>query len=206
MPLRAFAVLAAMLVVRVPADVAAQEPPEGTVEVVLSTTMGDIVLSLFPDKAPKTVANFLAYVDGGYYDGGTFYRVVRHDNDNGNPKIRVIQGGAAMDGSPPFPPVAHETTDETGILHLDATVSMARGDPGTATHAIFITIGAQPALDAGEARNADRQGFAAFGRVIEGMEVVRAINAITATADTEGPYMKGQILADPVVINGARRR
>lgn len=178
-----------------------------TIEVIMETGHGDIEISLYPERAPVTVANFLKYVDGGHYDGGSIYRVVRLDNDNGAPKIEVIQGGANIDdGDEPFPPVDHETTDRTGILHTDGTISMARLDPGTATHAFFITIGAQPSLDFGGTRNIDGLGFAAFGRVTEGMAIIKEINALEAIAPVNDDYVAGQILDPPVVISRVRRK
>lgn len=180
---------------------------ESAIDVVMETDRGAITLALYPDRAPVTVANFLKYVDGRLYDGGTIYRVVRYDNDNGSPKIQVIQGGANLaDDQEPIPPIEHESTELTGILHLDATISMARGDPGTATHAFFITVGAQPGLDAGAARNPDMFGFAAFGRVTDGMDVVRMINLLEATAEVDDTYVAGQILDPPVMILSARRQ
>ena len=104
---------------------------EEVVNVLLRCEEGSIAMELYPEKAPKTVANFLAYVDGGYYSGGSFYRVVRPDNDNGSPKISVIQGGAnASEDDPPFPPVELERTNETGISNKAGTIAMARGGTG----------------------------------------------------------------------------
>lgn len=176
------------------------------VAVTLRTTMGDIELELYPDRAPVTVGNFLAYLDAGHFDGGSFYRVVRVDNDNGDPKIEVIQGGASPAGRGAFPPIAHESTDETALRHQDGTVSMARGGVGTATSEFFICVGDQPGLDYGASRNADLQGFAAFGQVTSGMDVVRAINAIRGTTTGDTGYTGGQMLGEPVLIVEAVRR
>ena len=180
--------------------------PAASVAVTLRTAMGDIELELYPDRAPVTVGNFLAYVDAGHFDGGGFYRVVRFDNDNGDPKIEVIQGGASPAGRGAFPPIAHESTEETGLLHRDGTISMARGGVGTATSEFFICVGDQPGLDHGAARNADLQGFAAFGLVTSGMDVVRAINRIRATTTGDTGYTGGQMLDEPVRIVEAVRR
>lgn len=175
-------------------------------KVLLRTEEGTIELELFPERAPKTVANFLAYVNGGYYSGGSFYRVVRPDNDNGSPKITVIQGGAnASEDDPPFPPVELERTNETGISNGAGTIAMARGGPNSATHAVFINVTDNPGLDYGQERNADGQGFAAFGRVTSGMEVVRAINARTNTREDADAYVSGQMLDPPVKILDARQ-
>lgn len=173
------------------------------VDVVMTTAEGDILIELYADEAPKTVANFLRHVDGGYYDGATFYRTVTYENDNGNPKIEVIQGG--LGDASPFDPIDHEDTEITGIRHTDGTISMARGDVGTASSEFFIVIGDQPGLDKGEVRNPDRQGFAAFAQVIEGMDVVREIHEKPANAPSDSAYTEGQIIEEPVVIESVRR-
>jgi peptidyl-prolyl cis-trans isomerase A (cyclophilin A) len=185
-------------------SVSAQD--SGSVGITIRTAMGDIDLELYADRAPVTVANFLAYLDAGHYNGGGFYRVVRYDNDNGNPKIEVIQGGANEEGRGAFPSIAHESTEDTGLLHVDGTISMARGGVGTANSEFFICIGAQPGLDHGQPRNADMQGFAAFGQVVGGMDVVRAIDQLQAPAASDSEYTSGQILEEPVRILEAVRR
>ena len=172
--------------------------------VLLNTPQGTIELELYGDRAPLTVENFLRHVDGGHFDGGSFYRVVSPANDNGTPVISVIQGGRG-DAPPPFPPIEHETTEQTGVRHVDGTISMARGGPGTATSEFFICIGDQPALDFGALRNPDGLGFAAFGRVVSGMDIVRAIHAAPADAATDDEYVRGQILEEPIVISSVRR-
>jgi peptidyl-prolyl cis-trans isomerase A (cyclophilin A) len=175
-----------------------------TTEVVIQTSEGSIKLALYPDRAPVAVANFLKLVDGGTYKDGSFYRVVTKDNDNGSPKIEVIQGGAP-DGAEELEGIAHEVTGETGISHEDGTISMARGDIGTATSEFFICIGNQYGLDFGGRRHKDGQGFAAFGKVVEGMDVVRKIQSLPTAADDEDAYVKGQILAKPVTISNIVR-
>ena len=177
---------------------------EHSATVTMRTSQGDIEIELYVDKAPISAGNFLELVDGGHLDGGTFYRVVTYDNDNGNPKIEVIQGGRG-DAASPFPPIAHETTEQTGVLHADGVVSMARGDVGTASSEFFICLGDQPGLDYGDVRNPDKQGFAAFGKVTSGMDVVRKINALPADGRSDSDYTKGQILTDPVRIVSVRR-
>ena len=179
------------------------EAPQG-VRVTMATSLGKIELELYPDKAPITVENFIRLVDGGHLDGGTFYRVVSPENDNGSPVISVIQGDIG-DAESPFPPIAHETTAVTGMPHLDGSISMARAEVGTATTEIFICIGDQPALDFGGTRNDDGQGFAVFGQVVSGMEVVRAIHESPADAPTEFEYFQGQLLEEPVVIESIQR-
>ncbi|NKB90408.1 MAG: peptidylprolyl isomerase [Acidobacteria bacterium] len=144
--------------------------------VVIATELGEIVVELADDAAPTTVANFLRYVDAGQYAGGAFHRAVRLDNQNrSDVPIEVIQGGRAraFRGQGPL-----ERTTDTGLVHQDGTISMARGTATDSGHSdFFICINDQPALDHGGARHPDGQGFAAFGRVIEGRDVVRAIQA-----------------------------
>ncbi|HEX4932911.1 MAG TPA: peptidylprolyl isomerase [Gemmatimonadaceae bacterium] len=152
-------------------NAAAQNP-----RVAIETDAGRIVVELYADKAPITAANFLRYVQEGRYDGGAFYRVVTMQNQPTSPvKIEVIQGGLDADSARRLPPIAHETNDKTGIKHLDGTISMARSTPGSASSEFFFCIGDQPELDFGGKRNPDGQGFAAFGRVTQGMDVVRRI-------------------------------
>lgn len=179
----------------------------------LTTSLGVIEADLYPERAPRTVANFLAYLDAGLYDGASFYRVVRLDNQPDSPvKIEVIQGGRGPatydpDARPPFPPVPHETTRETGLGHVDGALSMARLAPGSATSEFFICIGPQPELDFGGARNPDGEGFAVFGQVTAGMEVVRAIQA-GRTQGSAPDYLRtieGQMLSAPVLIEQADR-
>jgi len=149
----------------------------GNPKVVISTGLGDIVVEVYEEVAPITAANFLRYVDGGLFDGGSFYRVVRMDNQPDNDvKIEVIQGGRrGLSREDGFPAIEHETTGTTGVLHVDGAISMARSGPGTASSEIFICVGDQPELDFGGRRNPDGQGFAAFGKVVRGMDVVREI-------------------------------
>lgn len=170
---KAAASFAIAVLLAAPFQVAAQSLPR----VALRTGAGTITLEIDSVHAPVTAANFLRYVDGGFYHGGRFHRTVKPDNQPQSAvKIEVIQAG--MDSarqSQRFPAIALERTNMTGLLHKDGTVSMARGGPDSATDGIFICIGDQPELDFGGKRNADGQGFAAFGRVISGMDVVRAI-------------------------------
>ncbi len=175
------------------------------VSISMVTEFGDIEIQLYMSKAPVSVTNFLRYVDTGDFNGGTFYRVVRADNDNGNPQIAVIQGDV-KNGDKQWPAIKLETTEQTGIKHRNGTLSMARGAPDSATSVFFICVGAQPSLDFGGMRNTDGKGFAAFGRVVRGMEVVRKINEIRQTKDVDDDYMKGQMLAKPVVIERVKRQ
>ena len=172
--------------------------------VLMQTSMGDMKIELYAGAAPISVANFLQYVDKGAYSDGSFYRVVRRDNDKGNPKITVVQG-AANKVFTEFAPIELESTQQTGIKHLDGTLSIARLGPHTATHEFFICIGAQPGLDFAAKRHPDGLGFAAFGRVIEGMDVARRINQIREAKVTDDAYLAGQLLAHPVIIESIKR-
>ena len=172
-----------------------------TVRVRVETELGEIVLEVDPVKAPITTANFLKYVDAGHYDGGVFHRTVKLDNQpESDVKIEVIQAGVnaarAKDG---FPAIALERTGVTGILHKDGVVSMARSGPDSATSGFFICINDQPSLDFGGARNADGQGFAAFGRVVSGMDVARKIQAAPSST-TRTTNAAAQRLTPPIKI------
>jgi peptidyl-prolyl cis-trans isomerase A (cyclophilin A) len=166
--------------------------------VLLHTDLGDVEVELDATKAPKTAANFLRYVDGGLYDGGRFHRTVTPRNQPDNAaKIEVIQVGAnPAKAKQEFPPIKLERTRDTGLSHKDGTISMARDGPDTASGDFFVCVGDQPELDFGGKRNPDGQGFAAFGRVVKGMDVVRRIQ--------QGPA-DGQALTPPVTIKSARR-
>jgi peptidyl-prolyl cis-trans isomerase A (cyclophilin A) len=162
------------------------------VHVLLQTEKGDIEVELDAAKAPNTVANFLRYVDGKYYDGGRFHRTVKPDNQPKNDvKIDVIQAGInPAKARKDFPPIKLERTRETKLLHEDGSISMARNGPDTATGDFFICIGPQPELNFGGKRNPDGQGFAAFGKVVKGMEVVKQIQASPADGQTLTPAIK----------------
>jgi peptidyl-prolyl cis-trans isomerase A (cyclophilin A) len=170
----------------------------GAVTVRLETEMGDIDVEVDVARAPVTGANFLRYVDAGRYDGGRFHRTVRLDNQPGKTVlIEVVQAGVSpAQAEKDFAAIPLERTSATSLAHKDGALSMARDGPDTATSDFFICVGDQPELDFGGRRNPDGQGFAAFGRVRAGMDVVRRIQA--APAD-------GQALAPPVVIRRARR-
>jgi peptidyl-prolyl cis-trans isomerase A (cyclophilin A) len=162
-----------------------------TINVLFKTDFGRITIELYPQLAPLTVSNFLRYVNENRFPGACFYRVVHMDNQPDNKiKIEVIQGGLKDDEHPQsLPSIPHETTEQTGILHKDGVISMARNEPGTASSEFFICINDQPDLDFGGRRNPDGQGFAAFGRVIEGMDVVRKIQSQPA----DGQYLLKEI-------------
>jgi len=145
----------------------------------IETKFGDMEVELYPDQAPKTVRAFLSYIDSGYYKKAAFYRVLRDDDQPMNaPKSELIQGGIWKTNykiSSSLPGIPHESTLQTKILHKDGVISMARGEPGTATTEFFICVGDQPGFDYGGANNADGQGYAAFGKVIKGINVVHSI-------------------------------
>ena len=153
----------------------------GDVTVAIATEMGNIEVAVDTRHAPITAANFLRYVDAAFYNGGVFHRTVKPGNQpNNQVKIEVIQAGRAA-GTKGFAPIPLEHTSITGLSHLDGTISMARDGPDTGISDFFICIGDQPSLDFGGKRNPDGQGFAAFGRVVRGMDIVRRIQ--TAPSD-----------------------
>lgn len=196
-------------------------PAQPPTSVIISTPLGEIEVELAIEQAPVTVGNFLHYVDGGFYDGGRFHRTVTPDNQsNANLKkekigagidpsadrsqlpndavaIEVIQGGVNPDRQDELgPPIPLERTSETGLHHGDGSISMARLTPDSAVADVFICIGDQPELDEGGRRNPDGQGFAAFGHVTRGMDVVRAIHQSPAD---------GQALDPPIEITRITR-
>lgn len=168
--------------------------------VLIQTELGDITVELDAARAPITVENFLKYVDAGHYDGGRFHRTVKLNPDNqpnNQIKIEVIQAGVNPEKEKQgFPPIKLERTNATGLKHKNAVISMARSGPDTATSDFFICIGDQPELDFGGKRNPDGQGFAAFGRVVKGMDVVKKIH--------QSP-VEAQRLAPPIKIVKAKR-
>jgi peptidyl-prolyl cis-trans isomerase A (cyclophilin A) len=174
-------------------------------EVVLTTELGEIVVALEAERAPVSSANFLRYVDTKRLDGTVFYRAMKlawGEQPNG-----LIQGGTQNDPARLYPPIAHERTSDTGIKHVAGAISMARYEPGTATADFSILLSDLPSLDADPA-GADaeaREGYAAFGHVVSGMDVVRAIFAAPVDPDKGDGGMKGQMLAQPVRILSARR-
>ena len=167
----------------------------------LQTEKGAIVVELADDKAPITVANFLHYVDTGRMDAAVFYRASRAP---GAPTVGLVEAGV-KDPTKLFPPIAHESTTVTGLKHLDGTLSMARFAPGSATSDFSICCGDAPYLDAHPEAPGDNLGYAAFGQVVEGMEVARAILALPTTGAALNPAMQGQMIDPPVRILSARR-
>ncbi|MFK7958732.1 MAG: peptidylprolyl isomerase [Lysobacterales bacterium] len=192
----------------------ASQPATRTIVVDLHTARGDVTLALYPELAPQTVANFLRYLDAGHYDHGQFYRAVRLGNQrpSGDP-IQVVQGGLGLPEEPmesatsPFPGIAHETTEVTGLSHVNGALSMARLAPGTATSEFFISVGANTTLDFGGTRNPDGQGYAVFGQVVAGMDVIDDIQRRPSTAPVPESMsvVRGQILNNPIAFTLSRR-
>ena len=194
--------LAAALIVAVASLFTPPADAQGkTIRVGVETSLGSIVLELDAASAPNTTANFLKYVDAGHYDGGAFHRTVKRDNQPESPvKIEVIQArvNAAKAGAD-FAPIALERTNVTGLLHKDGTLSMARAAVDSATSDWFICINDQPALDFGGARHSDGQGFAAFGRVVSGMDVVRRIQQAPSSSN-RASNAEAQKLTPPILV------
>lgn len=207
--IRRFALAAAALLVTSP--VFAQSEPEvesreyRTQLVLIETTMGDITVSIETERAPVTAANFLRYVDEDRFDGTHFYRAMHLDW--GEPPNGLLQGGTQMDPDRVLDPIAHEPTSQTGLSHTNGALSMARYDPGTATGDFSIMIKDQTGLDA-DPTSSDpnlQLGFAVFGYVVDGMDVVQAIHALPPDPEKGEGWMKGQLLAEPVEIVDMRR-
>ncbi len=171
-------------------------------KVAIKTTHGTIVVELAADRAPITSENFLTYVRAGHFDGANFYRAMKLA---ANPLTGLIQGGQRP-GARSFPAIAHESTAKTGLSNKDGALTMARGAPGTATSDFFICVGDMSGLDANPSQPGDNKGYAVFGHVIEGMEVVRRI-LVAPTSPTKGASfgMKGQMLEQEVTIISAKR-
>ncbi len=192
-----FALLAALALGQEAPPPAAPAPE--TVKVTLTTTQGPVVLELEKSRAPLTTANFLRYVDQKRLDGAAFYRAAKAPNaaDYG-----LIQFGTRNDPKRTLPPVAHEPTSKTGLSHKSGTISLARAAPGTGAGDFFIVVGDTSSLDA---QPGGDSGFAAFGRVVEGMDLVKSLLAAPTDPNKGEGVMKGQYLAEPVVITTARR-
>ena len=179
-----------------------QTPPPPLPRVQMETTAGRIVIEVEAEKAPITAANFLKYVDERRFDGATFYRAMQSAP---GATTGLVQGGVNNDPERVLPPIAHEPTTQTGLSHVDGAVSMARYAPGTATGDFFVSVGPTPSYDAGRSFSVDPDGFAVFGRVVQGMDVVRTILA-SPTSPTEGEgFMRGQMLEPKITILQAWR-
>jgi peptidyl-prolyl cis-trans isomerase A (cyclophilin A) len=175
--------------------------PASRPKVAIHTARGVIVVQLEGRRAPLTTANFLHYVDAGKFDGGEIYRASRTP---GEPTHGTIQGWPAPT-TRRFPPIAHESTTKTGLIHDTGTISMGRYGPGTATADFFICASPEPYLDAHPDQPGDNQGFAAFGHVVQGMEVVRTILALPTNGKAFLKEMRGQMLTHPIPISTMTR-
>ena len=183
-------------------------PAPKPVQVVFETELGSITMEIDVAKAPITAENFLKYVDGKFYDGGMVNRSVRKDNTvRHDVEIEVIQFQSNPERRREmFPPIPMERTSVTGLKHIDGALSMARStQPDSATSSFSITIGAQPSMDFGGARNADGQGFAVFGKVIAGMDVVKKIHQSKTDPTGRGSY-RTESLDPPIKIISAKRK
>jgi peptidyl-prolyl cis-trans isomerase A (cyclophilin A) len=154
--------------------------------IVIETGLGDIEVELFPGQAPKTVAAFLSYADSGFYNKASFYRVLKTEELPSSTNTGIIQGGIWQTNPGKkitIPGIEHESTKQSGLTHESGTISLARLAPGTANTEFFICIGDQSPLDAGRRGTEDGQGYAAFGRVFKGMDIVRKIQAKKSHGD-----------------------
>ena len=194
---------------------AAEAVAEETVGVVIETALGAIEVELYPERAPLSVAQFLRYVDGGHYDGAaTFYRATHtaagdaHDVVQGGMRTlpMLVRNGGEAEAEPPFPPIPHETTHDTGIRNERGTLAYGRTEPGTANSEIFFNVGDNFVLDT-DAGDPTRDGFgyATFGRVLRGMEVLDEIHTLPTDAPAARELVQGQILNEPVPIVRVRR-
>ncbi len=181
-----------------PADTPA--PPPATTTVVMTTAQGEIRIAVETERAPVTAANFLRYVDNKRFDGMTFYRAHKITEDG---QYAIVQGGLQGNPKKVFKPIAHESPLDTGLSHVDGAISMAREAPGSATADFFIIVGDLVSLD-GKPDGSD-PGYAVFGKVVEGMDVVRAMLELPRTEEARNPVMKGQMLAEPVKVLTVRR-
>ena len=163
------------------------------IKVAFETGAGHIVVEVDKERAPVTAANFLRYVDSGRFNNESFYRAMTYTDGEG-----LIQGGITSDAVKLYPPIAHEPTSKTGLRHLAGALSVARGAPGTARADFFILTTDIPGFDFDPAREGDNAGYAAFGRVVEGMDVVRKIFASPRSPTKGAGILKGQML-DPVI-------
>ena len=192
----------ALLVLAAAPGMAAKPAAPTTVKVDMVTSDGTIVIALETKKAPITSANFLRYVDRKYFDNITFYRAARA---KGAPRIGFIQGGINGDATRWMPPIPHEPTTKTGLHHGDGTISMARTEPGTAAGEFILIVGDASYLDAHPKAKGDNAGFAAFGHVVKGMDVVKKILASPTWPKAGSGAFKGQMIKQPVRIISVRR-
>ena len=199
--IRQLALILAALLSIAPASAQTSAPPAdpADVRVTMLTEQGPVVIAVHSGKAPVTAANFLKYVDQKRLDGTAFYRGV------GAADYGFVQGDAQNDPKRILPPIAHESTSQTGLVHDEGALSMARYAPGSATGDFFVVLGRMPSMDAHPDASGDNQGFAVFAHVVEGLDVIKAI-LIAPKSPTKGEgVMKGQMLETPVKIISVRR-
>ncbi|MCC4232870.1 peptidylprolyl isomerase [Sphingobium soli] len=199
--IRQLALFLAALLSIAPASAQIAAPPAdpADVRVTMLTEQGPVVIVVHSGKAPATAANFLKYVDQKRLDGTAFYRGV------GAADYGFVQGGTQNDPKRILPPIAHEPTSQTGLVHDEGALSMARYAPGSATGDFFVVLGRMPSMDAHPDAPGDNQGFAVFAHVVEGLDVIKAI-LIAPKSPTKGEgVMKGQMLETPVKIISVRR-
>ena len=199
--IRQLALILAALLSIAPASAQTSAPPAdpADVRVTMLTEQGPVVIAVHSGKAPVTAANFLKYVDQKRLDGTAFYRGV------GAADYGFVQGGAQNDPKRILPPIAHEPTTQTGLVHDEGALSMARYAPGSATGDFFVVLGRMPSMDAHPDASGDNQGFAVFAHVVEGLDVIKEI-LIAPKSPTKGEgVMKGQMLETPVKILSVRR-
>jgi peptidyl-prolyl cis-trans isomerase A (cyclophilin A) len=191
----------------VPAPAASAPAPPATAfkttPVALATPLGRIVIALEVERAPITSGNFLRYVDRRLYDGASFYRASRPKGSTAD-DFGLVQGGLRNDPKKLLPPIAHESTLKTGLSHVNGTISMARNAPGSADGDWFICLGDQTYLDA-DPNDPKQAGFAAFGHVIEGLDIVKQILVMPTDPNKGAGSMRGEMLKTPVPIVTARR-
>ncbi|VAX03905.1 hypothetical protein MNBD_ALPHA03-1754 [hydrothermal vent metagenome] len=198
-------ILVLMLAFQGQTAMAIDDPQNNIIEVVIETDKGNIELELYPYKAPITVENFLQNIKAGIYEGGRFYRASRPDNNlNTKRKILTLIQGGKNEKKAARNAISHESTFQSGLSHLDGVISMARSDPGTATSEFFICIGDNSGLDYGTDRYEEdqSQGYAAFGRVIRGMDVVTTIQQQPTgnKAKDDADWFGQQLINDTVMI------
>jgi peptidyl-prolyl cis-trans isomerase A (cyclophilin A) len=175
----------------------------GGTRFIITTSLGPITVEVYPQKAPITANHFLGLVDQKRLDGGSFYRAVRPGPDVTD--YGVVQGGVKYDAKRPIKAIAHESTTQTGVYHLDGAISMGRNAPGTAVSDFFICVGPQRSYDADPSAPGDNLGYAAFGRVVDGMDIVKQILVAPISATKGEGGMRGQMLEHPIPIISARR-
>ena len=204
LPALLLAAIAAPVVAQTAAPLTeAPAPKDDLVPVAIDTSLGRIVVALDREHAPITTANFLHYVDTHRFDGQNFYRAM-HMPDGKGGDGGLIQGGITTDARKLYPPIAHEPTTQTGLHNLTGTISMANAGPGTAKADFFILLSDMPGLDA-NGPGGDATGFAAFGHVTEGMDVVKKIHDSPVSATLGAGAMKGQMLDPKIRIIKAER-